>query len=307
MYLKQKSIRSLKKVLGPLVPRTRFRVVAQVEDLSADALTRAGFDAHPQAGDTILPSVVGSTTRFNAEGREVVRKDLPKEERYITTVEWSWEEWAGRGSTETRTEDRAIFRPCYPRDFIEPPAAEISIVEHGGAQLVVSEELVNESAQEERIQHIINVFLELFGECEIRHANLQTLTPPNTRKVNWALLPPGQYPWSRVRGHVERILDDKDPRYANPVYRRLETIAAYNPDEVYVGHGGFRTYVAYVFRAKKIAILESVMLNNATYVFGQDWQRLSQMTKAEILRNDLQLDRIIHTNYWAGRISKILK
>ena len=34
-----------------------------------------------------LPMAVGTVTDYNASDRYVVRKDLPKEERYITTVE----------------------------------------------------------------------------------------------------------------------------------------------------------------------------------------------------------------------------
>ena len=307
MHIRQKRVRSVQRALGPLLPDTRFRVVAAVASMPEGKLTAAGFSTNPPPGDTILPAAVGTVTDYNANGRYVVRKDLPKEERYITTVEWTWEEWAGPYDTTTRTEDRAVFRECYQRDFHPPPAAELTFVDHEEQLLVVAEELTNTAAQEDRIRHVLNVFLELFGECEIRHADLQAVTPPSIRKVNWTLLPPGQYPWSRVQQHVGRMLKDKAPRSAHPIQNRLQELASFDPDEVYVGEGGFRAYVAYIFNEKGLAILESVMLDNATYVFDRDWQQVSQMTKAQILQSNLHRDRIIHAANWNDRIRELLE
>lgn len=307
MHLKQTRVRSVQRVLAPLLPNTRFRVVVAAADLPEQKIADAGFSANPQPGDTILPAAVGTVTDYNANGRFVVRKDLPKEERYITTVEWTWEEWAGYNRTETRTEDRPVYKECYQRDFHPPPASELTIVGQNGQLLIVSEELTKTVDQEDHILHILNLFLELFGECEVRHADLQAIAPPNIRKVNWTLLPPGQYPWSRVRQHVTQMLEDKAPRFANPIHHRLEKLASCNPDEVYVGHGGFRSYVAYIFNAKGLAVLESVMLDNATYVFDRNWQQVSQMTKAQILQGNLHLDRVIHAANWNDRIDDLLQ
>ena len=47
-------------------------------------------------------------------------------------------------------------------------------------------------------------------------------------------------------------------------------------------------------------------VDHETYVFGEDWEQLSQMTKAEILTNELQRDRVIHREGWDGRIRDIL-
>lgn len=49
--------------------------------------------------------------------------------------------------------------------------------------------------------------------------------------------------------------------------------------------GGFNDYLAYVFRAHKVVVLESVRMDNAIYVFGLDWQGVSQLTKAQVLSN----------------------
>ena len=285
----------------------RFRAVVALADVPAKRMSAIGFSAKPQPGDTILPTPVGTISKYNANGRYIIQKDLPKEYRYVKTVEWTWQQWDGPNSTVEQTQDKAVYKWCYQRQFHEPPSSELTIVDNNGQLLIVSEELTKAADQEDRIRHVLNLFLELFGECEIRHIGLQTITPPNIRKVNWILLPPGQYPWSCVRQHVTQVLGDTTPRHANPIYRRLEKIASFNPDEVYVGQGGFRSYVTYLFRSKALAVLESVMFDNATYVFDQNWQKVSQMTKAEIIQGDLHLDRIIHANNWIYRIDGLLR
>ncbi len=58
---------------------------------------------------------------------------------------------------------------------------------------------------------------------------------------------------------------------------------------------------------KGVYVLESVHTNNATYVFEQDWEALSQMTKTDILSQQLQRDRVFHTNGWTEQVARILR
>jgi hypothetical protein len=167
--------------------------------------------------------------------------------------------------------------------------------------------LTKDAASAEHNLHVINLFLELFGECEIRGKDLASLIPPTTRRINWQILPPGKHPWSKVADHVRKELHERHDRSKNPVLFRQSKIASHQPDEVYVGTGGFQAYMAYVFKKGKIAILESLETDNATYVFGKDWKALSQLTKAEILSEDLQLQRIIHSTGWIEKIDALFK
>ena len=50
---------------------------------------------------------------------------------------------------------------------------------------------------------------------------------------------------------------------------------------------------------------ESIHIDNATYIFDDDWEELSQLTKAEILDNNYQKDRIIHRKNWYKDIKKL--
>lgn len=306
MFIRKKRLKSIDQALKLLIPNTEFRIVTSMGGLSDAQLKAAGVPDPISAGDTFLPSAVGPVSRFNAHGKYEVMKDKPKESRYITTIEWTWTQWRGR-HTEERSSFRDIFKDCYPRKEIPAPACELTYVLANGERLLISAVLTKRAADAELNLHVINLFLELFGECEIRHANLQSLMPPNTKRVNWTILPPGAHPWSKVEEHVKQALSDLDARYRNPVIFRQTRLAGHQPDEVYCGLGGFSDYLAYVFKRKKIAVLESLELDNATYVFGLDWMKLSQMSKAEIIRDQLYVDRIIHVRTWEKKLGDHFK
>jgi hypothetical protein len=249
---------------------------------------------------------VGPRTRFNAHGRYHLRRDLPLESRYINTIEWTYEKWNGKGPTQTVIESKDIFRDCYQRDFEAPPSEELIVIGTGADQLLVSRELAPGIDSGEQISHIVNVFLELFGSCEIRLADLANLLAlPHVRRVNWTMLPPGNYPWSAIEGHISNVLNGRAPRTLNPILARQRKLEGKGPAEIYVGNGGFRGYLAYVFPSKGVAILECVKLENATYVFNMNWPTASQLSKAEVITGSLHRDRIIHSEGWDAKIDAI--
>jgi hypothetical protein len=87
---------------------------------------------------------------------------------------------------------------------------------------------------------------------------------------------------------------------------RFHRVNGYEPSFVAVGRAGFKGYVVFGFPDLNIYILESTQTNNATYVFEENWERLSQMTKAEILNNELHKDRIIHRQSWFRKLHKLM-
>lgn len=53
-------------------------------------------------------------------------------------------------------------------------------------------------------------------------------------------------------------------------------------------------------------VLESIYLNNATYVFRDDWESLSKLSKSQIINGDVEYERVIHDSHWAENIGRIL-
>jgi hypothetical protein len=78
------------------------------------------------------------------------------------------------------------------------------------------------------------------------------------------------------------------------------------PDEIFVGEAGFDDDLAYVFKSRRVVVLESVRNDNAIHVFGLDWKRVSQLSKAEIVRRSFRTARIVHTKGWKTQLARLL-
>ena len=292
--------------LGALSDAAPFRIVSVLSDATADTIKRTGFSAPPAHGDTILPRIVGPVSRFNARGRWNVRRDLPKEPRYIRTICWRWEQWTGRGQSEEHEDFRDIVRDCYPRELIPPPSVELTYINQGSGTAITTPELINTPATSEHNKHCINLFLELFGSCDLLAADLGRIAPTKLRKANWRMLPPGEHPWERLSDHIDAALGHRGDDTRRVIWDRQETLKSYKPDEIYVGEAGFDDYLAYVFRRHHIVVLESVRKDNAIYVFGLDWKRVSQLSKGQILSAGLHSARIIHAKGWKTQLARLM-
>ncbi|MGH6964605.1 MAG: hypothetical protein ACREE0_08970 [Phenylobacterium sp.] len=303
MLIRKTRVRQLGSYLGGLLPGTAFKLAVDLADVALPRLTASGF-AGLSVGDALLPAGVGRTSRFNAEGKYVTHRDRPKENRSVGRREWTRQEWAGPGQTRTVTTEVDMMRDCYQRTFVPPPALELVVVEAHGSRLIVSETMTWGQTSDEGVLHAVNLFLELFGQCDVRHENLASLLPPNTRRVNWTMLPPGPQSLQAVLAHVQQLISRNPPTIRGPILSRIRFMAGLGPDEVYVGNGGFRAYVAYIFQRTGTAILESVMPDNATYVFDDNWQSVARLTKAQVLDGNHHVDRILHTEGWDERVRR---
>lgn len=56
---------------------------------------------------------------------------------------------------------------------------------------------------------------------------------------------------------------------------------------------------------KDLYVLESMELNNATYIFKSDWQELSKISKKQIIDGNLHYKRIIHSPQWEEKIKNL--
>ncbi|MBZ9603951.1 hypothetical protein [Phyllobacterium chamaecytisi] len=202
---------------------------------------------------------------------------------------------------------RDISRLCYPKELIQPPAVELTIAERGGQTFLVSPTMAKNPEATDHIKHVINLFLELFRECELVADNMEDFDVPAVERVNWRLLPPGQYPWEVLRPHMELALRRTSEAMQKVIKDRQDTIRAYNPDRIYVGAGGFGDYLAYEFERFGSVVLESVRVDNAIYAFGQDWQAVSQLSKAQVINGNHHQARIVHSDGWKDRLAHFLQ
>jgi hypothetical protein len=308
LIIQGRRISQLDRYLGFLRDNSAIVIGVKIIPHNRGKLEEIGFPEEIVIGDSILPSSkIGKVCEYNAEGKYIPQKHLPKETAY-RQVEWHWEEY--NGPYDTTSQSRIVDVPYkrYPRIFKHPPSIELSLFNSitGDTLLIAPEQLYNDQ-NKEVIRHTINMFLEIFRECQVFSEGMTDIIQAPTRRLNWRVLPPRQRPWYQLEKELESIIDEVTEGNKPVILDRLRTINEYNPDFAAVGNGGFRGYVIMGFQDRNLYVCESIFYGNATYVFDERWEELSKKTKAEILDNNLQTDRIIHrANTWARQIKEWL-
>lgn len=285
------------RYLGEILLGQSFRLLSSA---TPENLSKAGFNEGAPVGATLLPSIVGRTTRFNAEGRWITRRDQPKERRYIGSRIFQRMEW--HGDQQVPRESVVDFhRMCYPRELVAPPALELTIVEVNGRQFLCTPPVEKRNDGGADARHVINLMLELFRETDIVREDLAPLIMPELESANWTFLPPGEHPFDRVAEHIARVVARK-PLVARFASERQEFIVGLGPDHIFKGEGGFSDYFAYLFEDRGLTVLESIAIGNAIYVLDQNWQVASRLTKAQILDQNLHKERVVHSEGWRVRL-----
>lgn len=310
MIINKKRIRSIdnnfpEKLLNTII----IPSIILDEKLDKNKIKTLGFTEKLEVGETLLPAKVGPSTRFNADGKELIDKNKPKETR-SREIEWCWNQWAGRGETKRVCDNRIITYERWARVFIDPPSIEITISkkENGKIYITTPAIMLSESNYYKAVNQI-NVILETFGSCTILSKDLIPSFIP-TIKLNWQILPPGKRPLSEQKKLLEPIFNlIKDKRAMPVIDSRLESVNNFGPNFTAMGSEGFRGYVVFGFPQKNIYILESALYGNAIYVFNENWEKLSKKTKAEIINNKLQIERITHNGErvnWVNKLKNLL-
>jgi hypothetical protein len=305
MLIRKKRIRNLSANL-PGIQRGESLVFAITNpERHVDRLERIGFTRDLQAGECVLPRATGPVGRFNANGRYIVHKNRPKETAH-RQVMWTWTEWHGPNRVE-RMEARDVPYERYPRTFVPPPSVELTVATNTrDEKLVTSPPFEYTNSNDGSILHVVNLLLELFGECTVLRSNLDEIIRVEVRRLNWEVLPQGRMPWAQLRPHVDPFVRRQRRGNRPLIEQRFQTINDHGPEFLALGRAGFSGYVVFGFPEKDLYVLESVNRDNATYVFEENWQRLSQMTKAEIVDRNLQKERIIHREGWPAEIRRLL-
>jgi hypothetical protein len=305
MRIEKTRVLNLDRNLAPVPKGTE--VVVALEDVQRfeDTLVQAGFTKELEVGEQVLPtSDFGPVSRYNALGKHLVHRDQPMETAYRVS-EWHWKEWHGKDRIE-RSKLVDVPYQRYPRTFFDPPSIELQVVASPNEQKVIAAPaIIYTDENEDRLKHTINLYLEMFRECTIFTAELKHIVRASVKRLNWTILPPGKWPWQKLRKHVEPIVKRAPRGKQSVIWRRLEVMNSYEPEFRAVGRGGFTGYIIFGFPDRNLFICESVHVDNATYVFDERWEELSKMTKAQILNQDLQKERIIHRSKWEQHIEQL--
>lgn len=293
--IENKRIRNVDLHLTGIQHGAIFYIAKKVSEVEQDKLRIIGLPNNLQAGIKILGRSIGPVSRFNVNGKEIPIKTLPKETCYREICVKDWHGYYHYVDIPYKR---------FPRQVINAPEAEFFIQEINNEFVIISEQLTHTAENEEYNRHVINLFLEYFKNCEILNSEQQiAFQDIPTRRVNWEILPVGEYPWSRLPSDGIKL---HGPMQRLRQRHTFESINRYHPESIAVGTGGFRGYVVFGFPSKNIFLLEHLLNGNATYVFENNWEQFSQLSKGEILNNHLQRKRIIHRNGWENEIRRLL-
>ena len=299
MLIKQKRICSEKYFATAVEDKPIYIKVTNVSRY-ADKLKIFGFDDTIETGSCILPNNFNKASAKNAEAYYTVNRALPKE-KYTQTIYWTRQEWAGRNQTREVSDFVFIPRKRYHRDWHPPYSVYFTYVKDA-EPYIISDGIIYNKGNIDKLLNTVNMVLGLFGECDIDFESLPAEI--EKRHLDWDILPQGKYPWSKVKKSIENISQKCNQTQKEIMLRNWETIVSYKPDFVAYGKAGFRGYAVFGFLEKNLYVLESVFPNNATYIFDNNWEELSKLTKADILSANLQKKRIVHTEDWPKKFKK---
>jgi hypothetical protein len=302
MNVKGNAVRSLAKMLPLAHKHPQVRFIVNMRDSKQDRWVSLGFKEVLETGQMLVPASVGKVSTFNAHGKEVVRKDIPKHNASFASFR-TWKDWHGQEHSGIQHRDMMV----YQREHLAAPSEALYVIETTTG-LSISTRAINLSKETDTTAlHLANLMLECFGEFDVVDATSGVQVGAKLKRLQWEILPAGKYPWSKAGPIVMPYTKNLGESARELVRYRMTTIAGHSPDFLATGTGGFNAYFVYGFEKKGLYVLESGYLDNATYVFKQDWEAVSQLTKSEIINGGIPHTRIVHDNRWRHNINTLLK
>ncbi len=244
-----------------------------------------------------IPKAMGFVTKANRLGRYVRKQPEEKTEKRVH-IEY------------TRRDGAHISYDRIYNVFVKELAHKFNvslrfITNNLGQQLIVSETLTNDTANNIKNTHVINMFYEMFGDFEVFDENHNHAIHFN-KTFEEKLLPSGSLSDERVYGELMYFFkrcNNGDDSKVKGYKGRIDTLLKYNPDFLGKGPDGFYGYLVFEFVKLGIVILESMQPDNATYVFSSDnYEGLIVKDKQVVLQDNLYLHRFYHLNNWKENI-----
>lgn len=304
MKLKQQRIRTTTKLLSNINEEESFVLGIKINKELENKLMKKTNLSEIKLGMSIFPTpILGVMSKRNSIGEYISEKDKPKETAY-RAQEWSMKDWGGHEHTGTSY----VPYQRYPRKFIEPKEFKLIITETENEEkiLKINKVFQNNENDYQDILFGANLILEIIGVVETFKLddNNKIKETDNIETVNWEILPAGERIWESFNGKQKNLLSKSEKTL---IKERFDFINKFEPDSRKKGVGGYTGYLIFEFKNKNIFIFDSIIYGDATYIFEDNWEYVSKLTKKEIIAQDLAKDRIIHNRLWESRISKYLK
>lgn len=304
----RKKVRSLDRYLKAFSKQENFFLVFTNLEAQEDLVRRVGFSMPVVTGERLLPAGIhGRAALRNSEGEEIVHRDRQKEIHHRQR-QWTWKEFRGRYRSVEQTRIVDVPFERYPRSWKAPYGVELMMqTAPAGGAVITAGPFTKDGVAPDLLLNTVHMFVELFGECSLSGIELKNVSTAPVRRLNWELLPVGSYPWSRAEPAIDRFFKTVSVSDQAVLRERVKAITAYEPNFIAIGKNGFSKYVVYGWEKQQIYVLESTEVNNATYVLKSDWERVSAMTKAEVLDSSSHHARLIHRETWWREVADLMR
>lgn len=236
-----------------------------------------------QVGDDewigLPPASTGRWSKWNANGREIVRRDLPK-----TYHSWTIEAPDFQGSrTHPITFSREVFRK--QRLYGQQIEAAVTRRDEPRDSLVGSVLLTLQAPYDEDAEQAYLYAASLartwFGSATAYRLGEAGIPQVPDQRVSWDFLPDGTVDEMR-EAVVKRFGGSAPPQEIEIMIDRLEKVQSLAPEKRLVGSSGLQRYIGYMFGADFVAF-ENPRVGNALYLMYRDWESLSQLSRSQLL------------------------
>lgn len=302
MKINKKRIINVKNYLSDLKENQEFYIGAYSNSKIKEKVKK-DFDCLDSKDHIYIPlPSLGINSERNCMGEFIPDKTKPKEIAYRPRT-YRLKDWQGNWH-EGINEDEYLR---YPRNFIEPKNFSFKLITQEETDLlIINKRFRNNKKEYNDIKFCINLFLELFSEVEtFELANSTIKLKPLISTVDWTIIPKGEKVFEANKN--EKYYHKISPSSRKLMEERFEFIEQFNPDRKLQGNAGYTGYIIFCFDQTNIYLFDSILYGNATYVFSDNWENVSKLTKKEILSNNLQKARIVHNKNWEQNITKELK
>ncbi len=141
--------------------------------------------------------------------------------------------------------------------------------------------------------------------------NLRHRLDQDSGKLPWTLLPKSQMGNTGRRLELDRLR----VRYPGETIdeSRLHFARSLGPIDEYEGRDGWDGYHAFLYsrgrrKGAVSVLLESPIEGNAAYVLGQNWEKLSRLSKADLIASfPHKMIRVVHDGDWRVRIREAVQ
>lgn len=305
MKQKKTRIRNANKFLPFFLRENEsFYVGLLYEDfIKSESLQRYGISTTFKDGAKITPMPKGPVTKANRLGKYVRKFPEEKTDKRVHIDYY-------------RRKDGVHIE--YDRDFhvyVKVLAHKYNMALHlrtnkHGQKVVVSEPLIYNDEPDNTVKntHVMNLFYEIFNDCEIFNAELEPAIHFNKR-FEIELLPQGSLADKKTYDELLHFSSryTKNDEVQKAFQKRLHILMNYNPDLRGKGPNNFFGYLVFGFTDLNIVILETMYSGNATYVFkAADYENNVIKDKQSVQNNKLMIRRIYHGDDWETKITSYL-